>query len=97
MLLPCLPRRGTAAPHLIEQGLLAKRVHALPERRMAVRHKLPVDGQLLEGFAFPHRRIAGDVVENAGFQHEEGAVDPAFAVGGLFAEALHCSVVSQVD
>src|SRR6516165_4133136 len=97
ILLPRLPWRSTAAPHLIEQSFLAKRVHALPERRMAVGHKFAVSRELLEGFALPHRRVSVDVVEDAWLQHEERAVDPAFAERGLFAEAAHYSVCRHID
>src|SRR5690606_7035172 len=80
------PPGGAGLPQLLEALLVAQRVHALPEPLVPVGHELPVLGQLLERLALELGVVAGDVVEHARLQHEEGAVDPALARLGLLVE-----------
>src|SRR5690606_28114090 len=57
---------------------LAKRVHALPEPLVSIRHELAVPGEALHRPIFKHYIIAVDVVENRRLQHEKCTIDPPF-------------------
>src|ERR1019366_2038305 len=68
----------TALPERFEDVALANGVHALPERRMTIRHQLTIPGEPLERLLFKMCLVAVDVVEDLGLEDEEGAVNPAF-------------------
>src|SRR4051795_5125886 len=76
-LLPYLPRRFAGFPQAFQQALVAERVHALPEPAVTIGHQLPVARQLFHGLTFPGGLVTFDVIENAMFENEESAVDPA--------------------
>src|SRR5207247_10949442 len=86
---PYLPRGPPLLPQALEQAEVAQRVHALPEVVVPIRYQLPISGQPLERRVLPRGVIAVDVVEDARLEHEESAVDPAFADLRLLGEGAH--------
>src|SRR5688500_19120527 len=84
---PDLPGRRARAPEVLEYVLVAQRVHVLPVAGMAPGAELAVVREALHRLTLPHGRIAFDIVEDAGLEHEESAVDPGVVALGLLAEA----------
>jgi hypothetical protein len=65
---------------------VAQRVHGLPETTMHPGRQLTVRRQALQGFVFPHRVVALDQFQHAGFQYEKTTVDQAALGRRLFLE-----------
>src|SRR5271165_6484830 len=91
---PCLPRRSSRCPQLIQLLLIAKRIHGLPVAVVAIGVQMPLRCELFERLAFPCRRgIVGNVVEHLGRQHEEPSVDPAAIAYFLLAKRADATVL----
>src|SRR5437588_5233569 len=84
---PQLPGRPPLRPQVVEQHRVLVGVHAVPEARVPVGPQLPVGGQPLQGLALQDAGVI-HVVEDAGLEAEEPAVDPVLGAG-LLPEAGH--------
>jgi hypothetical protein len=59
---------------------------------MTICGQLPIACQLLKRLALPDRIVAGDVIQNLGFQDEEAAVDKGAILVGFLAEPRHAVI-----
>src|ERR1035437_6062608 len=84
-----VPRRRAARRRGFEVGEVAKLIHRLPDPFVSKGAQLSLGGEPLERLLFPERIVAVDVVQNLWFEHEESAVDPAFARLVLLGERAH--------
>src|SRR5450759_3732159 len=84
-------------PQFLQQVLVVQGVHRLPETVVHIGGQLMIGRKTLKRRPFPDSRIVLDVVEDAGFEHEEAAVDIATVARGLLAETRHRIVVSEVQ
>src|SRR5206468_6121920 len=78
------PRRLAAGPQRLEVLLVTHRVHGVPETPVAVSHQLAFGGQILEWLTFKRGLVIVNVIQHAGFEDKEAAIDPAFARLPLF-------------
>src|SRR5918999_61916 len=91
---PHPPGGSVLGPEVVQEHRVLVGVHAVPEAEMAVGAELAAGRQALERLALEHR-FRADVVERAGLEAEEAAVDPA-VVAGLLGEAAHVAVAVQL-
>ncbi len=82
-----LPGGGAAVPEVLQVDSVANRVHRVPEAGVPEGHELALRGESLQRFLFENRRVVGQVIEDAGLEDEEAAIDPRVAGLRLLGEA----------
>src|SRR5438067_10448880 len=82
---PQSPRRFAGGPQVVEDDGVLVRVHAVPEALVAERAQLALCGEALERGALEHAVVL-EILERAGVEAEEAAVDPVLRAR-LLAEA----------
>src|SRR5215470_1851483 len=77
--LPNFPWSIALPPETLEQPLIAKSIHTLPESVVAIGRQLPVGRQLLQRVRFQTGVVIFQILKNCGFEHQKSAIDPAFS------------------
>src|SRR5436190_20536218 len=86
LLLPNLPGRVLPLPQVLQQPLVAERIHALPEAFMSKSDELSGGSQLLQGIGLQTAVITLEVIKDLWLEYEEASVNPTFADLWLFGE-----------
>src|SRR5688572_8882717 len=82
--LPRFPGRPAAVPQVFEDLSIPGGIHALPEPLVPVGGQLIAASEMSHRTALPRFIIVLDVIDRAGLNHEESAVDPQVLLERLF-------------
>ena len=93
--LPVFPRSASAFPEVLEEHLLAKRVHTLPETVVLVSAHFALAGELREGVGFKCAVVSGQIRPDPGLKNHKAAVDRRGRRGRLLVKAGDNSFVDD--
>src|SRR5439155_20140931 len=89
---PYFPGRASLLPQVLQETLIAQRIHALPEAFVLIRGKLALGCQPLQRVSFETAVIVLEVIKYRRLEDHETAIDPAFADLWFFRKINHHAV-----